>query len=129
MWTAGLKRKLKKALKLFLLIIVGYVFLALIAHFVIKPPIPVLVTYGHSGYGTASDGIGYVVQVENTSNQDLRLRAIFKTKNINQFLEKDFDLAPFGIREFGKPDGWIFEGQDTVTLMADGYRTYTGTLY
>jgi len=122
-WIDGPKNKMMKALKLFLLLILVYAFLALAAHFFVKPPIPVLVSYG-----TAIGGIGYVVEIDNTSNKDLRLRAIFSTRNKNQTMEKDFELAPFGTRQFGKPDGWIFAGYETVTLMADGYKTYTGTI-
>ena len=83
-----------------------------------KPPMPVSVTYR-----TSSVGIGYVVQFHNTSNKYLSLRAIFKNSTLNQSMEKQTDLDPFGTQEYGWTDNWKFVSGETITVIENNYQT------
>jgi len=83
-----------------------------------KPEMPVSITYRNS-----SVGIGYVVQFHNTSNKYLGIRAVFKNSTMNQSMEKQFNLDPFGTQEFGWTDGWEFVSGETITVYESDYQT------
>lgn len=88
-----------------------------------KPDIPVAVSYRPSSVGK-----GYVVTFHNTSDKFLGLRAIFRNETLNQSLEKNFTLNPYGMQEYGWMEGWQFLSGETVTLIENDYRTFRGTI-
>jgi hypothetical protein len=88
---------------------------------VLKPPVPVVVTYRNSLVGA-----GRVAVFSNQAPTRLTVTVEFVSKDKARRKAAAVDLSPNGTREVGWAEGWAFEAGDTVTVSHPDYspRTY-----